>query len=122
VEKQLRADMTVEQGKGSQLIYVSLTSKDRNKAAQIVNAVVEAYQARQSNNGNDAGSGRAHDYAEQLADLKAKLTAAEARMAEFRQRTGITDLNAQTDVETQALSALEQPSRAPPATRARATP
>ncbi len=29
-------------------------------------------------------------------------------MAEFRERTGITDINSQTDVETQALAALEQ--------------
>jgi succinoglycan biosynthesis transport protein ExoP len=108
VAKQLHANLAVDQGKGSQLIYVSLTSRDRNKAAQIVNSIVEAYQARESNHSDDPSSGRAHEYSEELADLKSKLTGAEARMAEFRQRTGITDLNAQTDVETQALSALEQ--------------
>ena len=108
VAKQLHANLTVEQGKGSQLIYVSMTSRDRNKAAQIVNTIVEAYQARESNHSEDTSSGRAHEYSEQLADLKSKLTAAESRMADFRQRTGITDLNAQTDVETQALAALEQ--------------
>jgi succinoglycan biosynthesis transport protein ExoP len=108
VEKSLRSKMTVEQGKGSQLLYVSVTSKDRNKSARIDNAIIEAYQARESNHGNDSGSGRAHEYSEQLADLKTKLTDSEARMAEFRQRTGVIDLTAQTDVETQALAALEQ--------------
>jgi protein tyrosine kinase modulator len=108
VEKQLRADLTVEQGKGSQLIYVSATSKDRNKAAQIVNAIVEAYQSRETNHSNDSSSGRAHEYAEELTDLKTKLGAAQERMAQFRQRTGITDIGAQYDVETQALAALEQ--------------
>jgi succinoglycan biosynthesis transport protein ExoP len=108
VAKQLHGNLTVEQGKGSQLLYVSMTSKDRNKAAQIVNAVVEAYQARQSNHSDDPSSGRAHEYSEELTDLKAKLSAAEDHMAQFRQRTGITDISAQNDVETQALSALEQ--------------
>jgi uncharacterized protein involved in exopolysaccharide biosynthesis len=108
VEKQLRANVLVDQGKGIQLLYVSVTSKDRNKAAQIANTIVEVYQARESVHGNDPSSGRAHEYSEQLADLKGKVTAAEQQMADFRQRTGITDIMAQNDVETQALAALEQ--------------
>ncbi len=108
VEKRLRANVAVEQGKGIQLLYVSATSKDRNKAAQIANAIVEVYQARESIHGNDPSSGRAHEYSEQLTDLKGKVSAAERQMAEFRQRTGITDIAAANDVETQALAALEQ--------------
>jgi succinoglycan biosynthesis transport protein ExoP len=108
VEKQLRANLLVEQGKGIQLLYVSATSKDRNKAAQIANTIVEVYQSRESTHGNDPSSGRAHEYSEQLADLKSKVTTAEQQMADFRQRTGITDILAANDVETQALAALEQ--------------
>lgn len=108
VEKNLRGALAVEQGKGLQLLYVSATSKDRNKAAQIANTLVEVYQARESNHSDDASSGRTHEYSEQLADLKGKVTAAEQQMAEFRQRTGITDIKEQNDVETQALAALEQ--------------
>ena len=108
VEKNLRGNLTVDQGKGLQLLYVSATSKDRNKAARIANTVVEVYEARESTHGDDSNSGRAHEYSEQLADLKSKVTAAEQQMAEFRQRTGITDIKEQNDVETQALAALEQ--------------
>jgi polysaccharide biosynthesis transport protein len=108
VEKNLRGNLGVEQGKGLQLLYVSATSKDRNKAAQIANTLVEVYEARESTHGDDSNSGRAHEYSEQLADLKAKVTAAQTQMAEFRQRTGITDIKEQNDVETQALAALEQ--------------
>ena len=108
VEKQLRANLVVEQGKGIQLLYVSATSKDRNKAAQIANGIVEVYQARESKHGEDPSSGRSHEYTAQLADLKGKVTAAQQQMAEFRQRTGITDILAANDVETQALAALEQ--------------
>ena len=38
-------------------------------------------QARESNHGNDPSSGRAHEYSEQLADLKGKVTAAEQQSA-----------------------------------------
>jgi succinoglycan biosynthesis transport protein ExoP len=117
VEKQLRTNLQVEQGKGIQLLYVSYTSKDRNKAARIANAIVEAYQARESKHGNDPSSGRAQEYSEELTDLKGKVAAAEQQMADFRQRTGITDIVAQNDVETQALAALEQQLLAAQSTR-----
>jgi uncharacterized protein involved in exopolysaccharide biosynthesis len=107
VEKQLRGNLLIEQGKGIQLLYVSATSKDRNMAAQIANTIVEVYQARESNHGNDASSGRSTEYNAQLADLKGKVTAAEQQMAEFRQRTGITDIAAANDGETQVLAQLE---------------
>ena len=108
VAKNLLGNLTVEQGKGLQLLYVSATSKDRNKAARIANTVVEVYESRESTHGDDSSSGRAHEYSEELTDLKAKVSAAEQHMAEFRQRTGITDIKEQNDVETQALAALEQ--------------
>ena len=108
VEKKMRTNLVVEQGKGSQLLYVSYTSNDRNRAAQVANAIVDVYQARDSKYGNDSSSGRAREYSQQLADLKAKVTTAEEQIQEFRQRTGVTDIAAQNDVETQALAALEQ--------------
>src|ERR1019366_5687092 len=58
VEKQLRANLAVEQGKGTQLLHVSVTSRDRNKAAQIANAIVEAYETQVSNHSNDQKKGR----------------------------------------------------------------
>jgi len=107
VEKQLRGNLLIEQGKGIQLLYVSATSKDRNMAAQIANTIVEVYQARESNRGNESSSGRSQEYSAQLADLKGKVTAAEQQMADFRQRTGITDIMAANDGETQVLAQLE---------------
>jgi succinoglycan biosynthesis transport protein ExoP len=107
-EKNLRANLTVEQGKGIELLYVSATSKDRNKAAVLANAVVDAYQARERERVRNPGSGRADEYSQQLSELKAKVGVAEANFAEFRQRTGIADVSAQNDVETQALTGLQQ--------------
>jgi polysaccharide biosynthesis transport protein len=109
-ERQLRAKLNVQQSKGTQLILVSVTSHDRKKAALIANAIVETYQARQSNHNEDP-SNRATEYAGQLTDLKNKVALAEQHMAEFRQRTGIADVertNGQLDLESQTLQQLEQ--------------
>ncbi len=109
-EKNLRSNLDVEQGKGIELLYVTATSKDRDKAAAIANAVVDAYQTRERDRVRDPKSGRAYEYSEQLRELKSKVDVAEANMAEFRQRTGLADVSStqQNDVETQALTGLEQ--------------
>jgi uncharacterized protein involved in exopolysaccharide biosynthesis len=108
VEKKLAAALSVELGKGSQLIYVSVTSKDRHQVANIANTTVDEYQSLTQGGGNDPNSRRAREYSEQLTDLKNKVTVAEEHMAEFRQRTGVTDIAAANDGETQNLAALEQ--------------
>ena len=107
VEKKLAAALTVELGKGSQLIYVTVTSKDRKQVANIANMIVEEYQSLTQGGGNDPTSRRAREYSEQLTDLKNKVTVAEEHMADFRQRTGVTDIAAANDGETQNMAALE---------------
>ena len=107
-EKNLRTSLTVEQGKGIELLYVTASSGDRNKAAAIANAIVDAYQARERDRLRNPTNGRAFEYSAQLKELKAKVDTAESNMEAFRQRTGLADVSAQNDVETQALSNLEQ--------------
>lgn len=107
-EKSLRSNLTIEQGKGIELLYVTATSKDRNKAAAIANALVDAYEARERDRIENPKSGRAFEYSEQLKELKAKVDTAEANMEAFRQRTGMADVSAQNDIETQTLTGLEQ--------------
>ncbi len=107
-EKNLRANIDVAQGKGIELLYVTATSKDRDKAAAIANAVVDAYQTRERDRVRDPKSGRQFEYSEQLRELKAKVDVAQGNMAEFRQRTGLADVSSANDVETQTLNGLEQ--------------
>jgi uncharacterized protein involved in exopolysaccharide biosynthesis len=111
VETQLRKNLEIEQGKGIQLLYVTASSKDRNKAALIANSVVDAYQVGEQQRTSNPGGGRAQQYSAQLADLKAKVTTAQNAVSEFRQRSGITDIAAPAqngDADTQGLAALEQ--------------
>jgi uncharacterized protein involved in exopolysaccharide biosynthesis len=107
-EKNLRANVDVAQGKGIELLYVTATSKDRNKSAAIANAVVDAYQSRERDRVRDPKSGRQFEYSEQLRELKAKVDVAQGNMADFRQRTGLADVSSANDVETQTLNGLEQ--------------
>jgi polysaccharide biosynthesis transport protein len=107
-EKTLRRNLNIEQGKGIELLYVTATSKDRFKAAAIANAIVDAYESRERDRVRNPKSGRAFEYSEQLNAMKAKVDTAQANMAEFRQRTGLSDVTAANDIETQALTGLEQ--------------
>ena len=113
VLQQLGKTISVEQGKGIELLYVSATSKDRNKAALIANTLIEGYEQQQRERVNNPGSGRTNEYSEQLADLKAKVSTAEDRVSAFRLSSGIADISAptpqqQADSEAQVMTALEQ--------------
>jgi uncharacterized protein involved in exopolysaccharide biosynthesis len=109
VEKALSLDVVVDQGRGGQLLYVSASAKDPVKAANIANAITDVYLEEERRRVNDPAGERAQRYSEQLSELRAKVTAAQDAVTEFRQRNGITDLTAaNTDIEMQALTNLEQ--------------
>lgn len=113
VLKQLAKAYTVTQGKGIQLLYVSATSKDRAKSAQLANALVDAYEQQERERIANPGGHRANEYSEQLADLQAKVTAAQNRVSQFRIKNGIADISSltpqqQIDNEGQVLTGLEQ--------------
>lgn len=113
VLKTLARSVSVEQGKGIQLLYLSAKSEDRNKAALVANTLVDAYEQQERERIANPGGGRANEYSEQLADLQAKVTAAEGRVSQFRIKNGISDISAltpqqQVDNEGQVLTGLEQ--------------
>jgi polysaccharide biosynthesis transport protein len=110
----LDKQLTVEQGRGSQLLYVTATSRSPVKAAQIANAVADMYSKRERQRLKDPADDRAKNYSQQLAELQAKVTAAQQKVTELRQQTGTSPListgNAAAggDTDAQILSSLEQ--------------
>jgi len=113
VLKSLAKTIKVTQGKGIQLLYLSASSKDRNKAAKVANAVVDAYEAQERERVANPNGFRANEYNEQLADLQSKVTAAQDRVSQFRLKNGIAEISSltpqqQADNETQVLTGLEQ--------------
>jgi succinoglycan biosynthesis transport protein ExoP len=113
VEKSLSSAIQIDEGRGGQLLYLSASSRDPDKAAKIANLVAEMYLTQERRRINDPAGERAQRYSAQLADLRAKVAAAQEKVATFRQQKGITDVSEgpdpeNPDTETQALTSLEE--------------
>ena len=104
--------LTIEPGRGSQLLYLSATSRSPVKAAQLANAVADMYSKRERQRLKDPADDRAREYSLQLTELQAKVTAAQQKVTELRQQTGVSPINNMNtsgqDLESQTLVSLEQ--------------
>jgi uncharacterized protein involved in exopolysaccharide biosynthesis len=105
----LRGAVYVRPGKGSQLLYISATAHDPVQAADIANAVADEYLLQTGQRINAPAVERATRYTAQLAELQQKVSQAQARVAAFRQRNGMTDLSngASGDLESAELGNLQ---------------
>jgi uncharacterized protein involved in exopolysaccharide biosynthesis len=109
VEAKLRKNLEIEQGRGgSQLIYISASAANPVQAADIANAVADAFTDQQDQRTNGPASERAKRYTGELADLKRKVTQAQDAATQFRNRSGTIDLDTKVDVEMDALTNLER--------------
>ena len=106
--------VTVEQGKGSDLLYVTATSRNPARAAEIANSVADTYLKRERQRLKDPADDRARNYSDQLAELQAKVTAAQQKVTNLRQQTGTSPVSTEnsssssSDADGQILAALEQ--------------
>jgi polysaccharide biosynthesis transport protein len=110
----LSKDIKIEQSKlGGQLIYISAAAASPELAAAIANTIAEVY-LEQEHQRVGPMSERAKAYAQELAELKHKVSLAQDQVTAFRQRTGLTDSASQnpniqpTNVEETLLTSLEQ--------------
>jgi len=109
----LAKHVAILQGQGSQLLYVTATSRNPVKAAKLANAVADEYSAEERRRLRDPADVRAQNYSEQLAELKSKVMAAQQKVTELRQQTGVLTLANENapganDPDTQTLISLEQ--------------
>ncbi len=109
VEKNLALSLQVERGTGGQLIYVSASSKNAARAAEIANAVADVYMEQDRRRLDGPASERAQRYVEELAELRDKATVAQDKVTAFRKQKGIGDMTAGAgDIAVQALDNLHQ--------------
>lgn len=110
VKGQLLKNLTIEPGKmGSQLIYVTAWARDAKLSADIANTIADMYTQQHLSQLTGPASDRAARYSEQLAELKNKVSAAQEQVANFRRKTGVTDISAgNVDTEELLLASLEQ--------------
>ena len=108
VLKNLRENLNITQGRGSQLLYVDADARDARNAARIANTIADVYLHEERQLENDPASQRAREYTGQLAELQDKVTAAQERVTAFRQRSGLSDIDARNDGDARTLNELEQ--------------
>jgi succinoglycan biosynthesis transport protein ExoP len=108
VKDRLLKDIEVSQGsQNSLLINVTASAHDPFRAAAIANAVADVYIDQQKQRLEKPATERAKRYAEQLAELKAKVSGAQDQVAAFRQGTGLVDLTQQKSVESEVLLGMQ---------------
>ncbi len=108
VEAKLRKSLDIEQGRaGSQLIYVHASASTATMAADIANAVIDAYLEIHSSDTAGPSAGRVIRYGEGLASLKRKVDVAQTVLSDLRDRAGPIDFDSKGDIELAKLDALE---------------
>jgi len=104
--------LVVDQGpQGSLLVDVTAAAHEPALAAAIANTVADTYLENQRKRLEAPEDERATRYSQQLAELEAKVRSAQAQVADFRQRTGVVDLTAQTSgaiVDLAAQTTVEE--------------
>ncbi|WP_293002965.1 hypothetical protein [Nevskia sp.] len=107
-EASLQASLGVNQGRyGSQLVYVSYTANSPVEAADTANTIAEIYASRDYERRSPDTDRTIRAFSAQLAELKAKVTKAQAQLMEFQQRTGIIS-GGKDNADDAALASLQE--------------
>jgi uncharacterized protein involved in exopolysaccharide biosynthesis len=108
-EKNLALNLLIDRGTGGQLIFVSASSKNAARAAELANAVADVYMEQDRRRLDGPANERAQRYVEELAELRNKATIAQDNVTAFRKENRIGDMSAGAgDTEVQALDLLHQ--------------
>ncbi len=75
--------------KGTRLINITYTDRDPHQAAQVANAVVDAYVIETAQQHYDATSRTSSWLTNQMADLKAKVSESQRQVNDFRAKNGL---------------------------------
>jgi polysaccharide biosynthesis transport protein len=104
----LKSRLTVATGQGSRFLYVSADDKDPVMAATLSNAVADAYVDEQLRQFTDPAKERIGRYGPQLENLRKNVDAAQAKITQFRKRTGLINLTEKTDLDSTRLLELDK--------------
>lgn len=105
----LKKSLTVSQGMGSDLLYISASGKYPAEAAQIANAIAAEYLLLNRQRIDDPAAQRAQLYSQELEQLRQATIQAQEQVTAFRQTHGMVDLApGNGDEDVAALDDLEQ--------------
>jgi uncharacterized protein involved in exopolysaccharide biosynthesis len=94
--------------RGSQLIYVTYSAASAREAAQVANGVADVYKEQDHIRSTGPPGERAQRFAQQLAELKAKVDQAQTEVTAFYQRNGLTDDAGKTNVDSALQATLDE--------------
>lgn len=101
--------LTVTQGTGSELLYISVSAKQPDEAAAIANAIAAEYLKLNRQRISEPAVQRAQIYAQELRQLRKKTVDVQEQVSAFRQQHGMIDLAPNSGDEAEAaLSNLER--------------
>ncbi len=106
VLKAFRENLTVYKVEGSRVIVIEFSSEDPELAAQVPNAVADAYLAMQRGAKLQSSASATQWLQPEIADLRAQVKDAEAKVAQFRASSDLLVGNNNSALATQQLSEL----------------
>lgn len=104
----LNTRLIIQPGAGTRFIYLMARDENPEFAATLANTVADVYLDVQLKQIVDPVNERIQRYSEQIESLRVNVESAQARVAEFRQRTGLLSLRESADPEGGRLRDLEQ--------------
>lgn len=104
----LKLRLTVATGQGSRFLYIAADDKDPVMAATLANAVADAYVEEQLRQFIDPAKERIGRYGPQLENLRKNVDTAQAKITQFRKRTGLINLTEKTDLDSTRLLELDK--------------
>jgi uncharacterized protein involved in exopolysaccharide biosynthesis len=107
----LQKALTVAPGKGSDLLYISVSASDAQRAAQIANTVVDEYLKLDRSRAMGPAGERFAIYERDIKDLEKKVEEAQESVSAFRREHGMVDIEAENnnnDFDNQELQDLLQ--------------
>jgi len=103
---QIQANLEVKGGKQSEIINVSYQSPDPKEAAEIANAVADAYMEFSLDSRLSGAKKTASWLNEQLAELRRKLRESEKALENYQKTHGLVDSSQQQQIASTRLSTL----------------
>jgi chain length determinant protein EpsF len=102
----LLSKLSVEVGKQNNIITISFSARDPNRAAAIANAFAQAYVYTNLELRVAPAKEASEWFTSQVADLKRNLEKAQTKLSEFQREKGIISADERSDVENTRLAEL----------------
>lgn len=106
--RNLAQSLNVEEGRGGQLLQIEVSTGNPNQSALIANTIADVYLLEDRQRANDPVSQQAQLSSQELAQLRAKVVAAQAQVTAFREAHGLASIGGDAaDTENTTLQNLQ---------------